>query len=416
MLDPASERTSARNWFICGLLLLATMINYMDRQTLSIAAASVKAEFGFNDTQYGHLETAFGLAFAAGSIVFGFICERFNVRFVYPVVLGGWSLATAAAAYSTGFASLISCRILLGFFEAGHWPCALITTFALLKPGERTMGNSVLQSGASIGAIITPQVMKWMATANGDNWRFAFQIIGLSGLAWIAVWLFIVKTADCAVHKDTSLTRDVRPLLPILRSKRLWAIAILIIGIQIPWHIIRAWLPLFLEKGRGYSPSAAKDFVSVYYIATDIGCLLAGAISLWLVRRFHMTAIGARRRIYAVCAITSCSSLLIPQLGQGWPLLALLLLLGAVSLAMFPCYYSFVQDLSADHVARLTGLFSMWVWLITSPMHSFFGMLKDKTGSYDLGIACAGLGPLLGLVALWLLWGKEPSAATTSGQ
>ena len=153
------SRRPSWKWWITGLLLLATTINYMDRMTLSSASVRVTRELGLNDTQYGNLELAFGWAFAAGSLVFGFLADRWRVYFLYPAVLGAWSLMGMITGWSHGYAQLLVCRALLGFFEAAHWPCALKTTFVLLTEKDRTMGNSMLQSGASIGAIITPQIM-----------------------------------------------------------------------------------------------------------------------------------------------------------------------------------------------------------------------------------------------------------------
>lgn len=112
-------RSSNWKWYICGLLLLATTINYMDRQTLSNAAAAVKAEFKLDDLQYGNLETAFGLAFAAGSLVFGFLSERLSLRWLYPAVLGGWSLAGLFSSWSADYHQFSAARVMLGLFEAG---------------------------------------------------------------------------------------------------------------------------------------------------------------------------------------------------------------------------------------------------------------------------------------------------------
>ena len=85
--SPLSSRSASWKWWITGLLLLATTINYMDRVTLSSASVRVTTEFGLNDQQYGHLELAFGWAFAAGSLVFGFLADRWRVFWLYPAVL-----------------------------------------------------------------------------------------------------------------------------------------------------------------------------------------------------------------------------------------------------------------------------------------------------------------------------------------
>lgn len=406
------SRPASWKWWITGLLLLATTINYMDRVTLASASVRVTRELSLTDAQYGNLELAFGWAFAAGSVVFGFLADRFRVYLLYPIVLGAWSLMGVATGWSQGFLELMVCRTLLGFFEAGHWPCALKTTFALLNEKDRTMGNSVLQSGASIGAIITPQIMKLMMTEQPGSWRTTFIVVGGVGFLWVAAWLIFLRPRDLDHVPATTPKEHTFGLGVILRSGRFWAVALLIVGAQAVWHVYRVWLMKFLQTGRGYAEKAALDFNSLYFIATDIGCITAGFVSLWLIRRWTLSPHDARRSVYAGACVLTSFSVLIPWLEKGWPLLAVLLVIGAGALALFPCYYSFAQELSTHHVGRITGLLSLWVWAVTSPMHSFFGMLVDRTKSYDTGLVIAGLAPWLGVIAMKLLWRKNdaPSA------
>lgn len=402
-----SASTSSWKWWITGLLLLATTINYMDRVTLANASVRVTKEFGLSEQQYGSLELAFGWAFAAGSLVFGFLADRFRIYWLYPCVLAGWSVMGMMSGWTGSHTELLVCRTLLGFFEAGHWPCALKTTFAVLNEKDRTMGNSVLQSGASIGAIITPQVMKMLMTEELGSWRSAFVVVGAFGLAWVAVWFVMMRNSgiDQAPRRVSDGPRV--PLLEILLSRSFWALALLITGTQTVWHIYRVWMMKFLQTGRGYTEAAALDFQSAYYISTDVGCFLAGVISLWLVRRKGFSAHDSRRWVYAGACLLTSLSLLIPWLDRGWGLLGVLLIIGAGALALFPCYYSFVQELSAHHVGRLTGLLSMWVWAVTSPLHQLFGWIADTTKSYDQGLVIAGLAPWLGVIAMRWLWVKR---------
>jgi ACS family hexuronate transporter-like MFS transporter len=512
-------------WYVCGLLLLATTINYMDRVTLANASVRVTKEFGLSEEQYGNLELVFGWAFAAGSLVFGFLADRLKIYWLYPVVLAGWSVMGMISGWTSSYTELLVCRLCLGFFEAGHWPCALKTTFALLDEKDRTMGNSVLQSGASIGAIITPQIMKALMTDDIGSWRGAFVIVGAVGLGWVVVWFismrrslstretlqFEEKAIDNQPISMQSFFQDSRKailtlfclgevlwlcshliylglmraslklaitfkvpsiilrdlvlllvlgmfcwllfrwrprestqriafggigllacmvavfsggwgwlivgtiflitsLSPsvalILCGPRFWALALLIFGTQTVWHIYRVWMMKFLQTGRGYSEAAALNFQSAYYIATDVGCILAGVISIWLAKR-GLDAHGARRRVYATACLLTSLSVFIPWLPQGWLLLGMLLVIGGGALALFPCYYSFVQEVSATHVGRVTGLLSMWVWAVTSPLHTLFGWIADQTGSYDKGLVIAGLAPWLGVIAMKLLWDRR---------
>ena len=409
-------RSQSWKWYVCGLLLLATTINYMDRVTLSNASVRVTQEFGLNEEQYGNLELAFGWAFAAGSLVFGFLADRFRVYWLYPCVLAGWSLMGMISGWTENYQQLLICRTLLGFFEAGHWPCALKTTFALLNEKDRTMGNSVLQSGASIGAIITPQVMKLLLTDELGSWRSAFVVVGAVGLGWVILWFLMMRKRDLDIAPAQVSDMQQTPLGQILVSRSFWALALLITGTQTVWHIYRVWLMKFLQTGRGYEEATALDFQSAYFIATDVGCFAAGFVALWLVRKRGLNPHDSRRRVYAGACVLTSLSVTLPWLGQGWLLLGTLLIIGAGALALFPCYYSFVQELSSNHVGRLTGLLSMWVWAVTSPMHKFFGWLADTTKSYDEGMVIAGLAPWLGVIAMKFLWDrKEAPAANTAG-
>jgi len=405
-----SNRPHFWKWYVCGLLLLATTINYMDRVTLANASVRVTKEFGLSEEQYGNLELYFGWAFAVGSLVFGLLADRVRVYWLYPVVLAGWSVMGMVSGWTSSYSELLACRILLGFFEAGHWPCALKTTFALLDTKDRTMGNSVLQSGASIGAIVTPQIMKALMTDDIGSWRGAFVIVGAVGLGWVVLWFVSMRPRELETAPPVEKAAGGPQLFDLILSRRFWALALLITGTQTVWHIYRVWLMKFLQTGRGYSEAAALDFQSAYYIATDVGCVLAGVVSIWLAKR-GLDAHGARRWVYAGACLLTSLSVALPWLPQGWLLLGVLLIIGGGALALFPCYYSFVQEISATHVGRITGLLSMWVWAVTSPLHKLFGWIADKTGSYDEGLVIAGLAPWLGVIAMKLLWDAAPRPA-----
>jgi ACS family hexuronate transporter-like MFS transporter len=406
----AVSRSNSWKWWVTGLLLLATMINYMDRVTLSGASVRITQELHLTDEEYGHLELAFGWAFAVGSLTFGFLVDRLPVYYLYPAILAAWSLMGMATAWSHHFWDLVLCRTLLGFFEAGHWPCALKMTLGLLEEKERTLGNSILQGGASIGAIITPQIMKFMMTEESGSWRHPFIAVGAAGLLWVVLWFLCLRSRDLERTRTPVPQQDAPGLAPILHSGRFWALALLVVGIQPVWQIYRAWLMKFLQTGRGYTEHAALDFLSTYYIATDTGCILAGLICVWIIRRGRMAPHEARRSVFTGACVLTSLCVFLPWLGRGWPLLGTLLLIGAGALALFPCYYSFLQEISATHLGRVTGLLSLWVWAVTSPMHSFFGILADRTKSYDLGLVIAGLTPWLGVFALAFIWRKDSSS------
>jgi ACS family hexuronate transporter-like MFS transporter len=398
------------------------MINYMDRQTLANLAVRIREQFGLSSEQYGDIEFLFGVAFALGSLFFGYLVDRVSVRWLYPLALSAWSLVGILTGFATGYYFLLVCRGLLGFFEAGHWPCALVVTQRILSSKERVLGNSILQSGASIGAIITPLIIQFMVQGSEDEsvWRLPFIVIGGAGLLWVVFWFRIVGKNDLERNfkpsepdpevGDASAEPADRVVLAwvshLLLDRRFWALAAMVVCINTSWQLIRAWLPMFLQKGRDYPESTALYFNSVYYIATDLGCISAGLGAALLVK-VGMGVHRSRVAVYVVCSLLAALSTVAAILPQSYLLLAVLLLVGAGSLGVFPCYYSFTQEYSATHMGRITGLLSCLGWLFSAPTQKLFGWVVDQTDTYDWNIALLGWTPLLGLIAFWLLWPRE---------
>jgi len=469
------QRTQAWIWWVSGLLLLATMLNYMDRQTLANLSVRITKELSLSNERYGNIEFGFGWAFAAGSLFFGFLSDRISVRFLYPFVLLAWSLIGVLTGFSDGYESLLGCRILLGFFEAGHWPCALRTTKIVLDRQKRTMGNSILQSGGALGAILTPPVILMIVGKSEalGAWRSPFIIIGSMGVVWVIAWLFTVGGNDLpsARIQDKTISKSgnrwlgllvgavavcitlyvmrerLSPMMPdgvsvrvffdkhpiwitaaacllclavagasdreffseCLTNRRLWTLIPVVICINLTWQLIRAWLPKFLQEGRGASEQAALLFNSAYYISADVGCIAAGAATLWLARRglgVHRT----RLLVFGTCAALTSLTFVAASLPLGWGLYGVLLIVAAGSLGLFPCYYSLSQETSERHMGKTTGLLGALAWLVSSPMQKEFGRVVDETHSFDEGLAWAGLAPLIALVVLFVAWPRETTS------
>jgi ACS family hexuronate transporter-like MFS transporter len=395
------KQSTAWKWWVCAMLLLASAINYMDRQTLASAAVRITTQFHLSQEQYGNVEFAFGWAFAAGSLIFGVLADRVAVRWLYPAILVFWSAAGFATGMVNSYGGLLACRTMLGLFEAGHWPCAIRTTRELLEGKDRALGNSVLQSGTSIGAIVTPLVMSRVLTTQLDSWKYAFQIVGLLGLIWVAAWFFLVRGQQLSASRQ----RSTGGLWRVLLSRRMLVILFVLACINTTWQLLRAWLPKFLQEGRGYAEHDALYFTSMFYVATDIGCVGAGLAASWLHRR-GLSVHRSRLVAFLICAIASALTIAAAIAPRGWPLLTLLLIVGAGALGVFPLYHAFTQDLSAEHQGKVTGVAGVFGWAISSTAQPLFGRRIDRTGSFNLGVGIIGWLPLVALGALWLLWGK----------
>lgn len=414
-------------WSVCIVLLLASTLNYMDRQTLGNVQTRIEKEYGLNNEQYGDLEWGFGYAFAAGSIVFGILVDKVNVRWLYPLMIVLWSTAGAVTAYSRDYHELMLCRVLLGFFEAAHWPCALRTTQRLLAPSERTFGNSILQSGTSIGAIIAPLIILGMLTEQVGSWRLPFMVIGALGVLWVGAWFSVSHHVDLTPNGlDLSDAEDSGWWKDATFIRRFFVMVGVVISINIAWQLFRAWLPKFLEQGRGYTENERLVFTAVFNGATDVGCILAGMATALLQRR-GQSIDRTRRIVFTGCALCCATSILIPWLPKGPLLLAVLLVIAGGLLGLFPCYYTWSQDLSRSHQGKVIGLLGAIAWIASSPVQKYNGRVidlliaynrdlkaKDITpwiGPFDAGLAIFGCLPLIGAAILWLWWEKRESPA-----
>ncbi len=405
-------------WWVCGTLLLATMLNYMDRQTLSLTATQLKAALPegihLDDGRYGTLEKWFSYAFACGGIFFGFVADRIGPRRLYPFVLVGWSLAgiaSPAASWpgvveafgqpgdpgSGEFRWLFACRTFLGFCEAGHWPCALLTARNILSDTQRPLGNSILQSGASMGAVLTPLVIQAIR-ASGLPWQAPFLIIGVGGLLWVPLWFWLIRPTDLryAPAESTSVAEPV----PLLRlGVQIGALVTIVITISLAWQFQRAWLPKYLKEHHAYSESAANYFTSAYYLVADVGCLFFGGVVSYLTwRGLHVR--WARLGSSSLCAALIALSALVPSLEPGPLLLGALVLVGAGALGAHPQYYALAQELPARHMGTVSGLLAATSWFAVGTMQGAIGDHIKSTGSYDLPLILTGLAPLLGLAAM----------------
>jgi ACS family hexuronate transporter-like MFS transporter len=418
-------QTPLRTWGICGLMLLATMLNYMDRQTLAQQATEICTALHLSEADYSWLETGFGLAFAIGGIFTGIATDKVSLRVLYPTILLGWSAVGFATGWVTNYTELMLCRIALGFFEAGQWPCALAASQRLLPRSQRTLGNSILQSGASLGAIVTPQVILLLNHHGTGGWRLPFLVIGASGLVWIIAWLLAIRPHDLEIRPNSvddepgasaengdAQTAPPSQAMPsrVLLFRRFMALTVVVICINFCWQFFRAWMPMMLEKQYGYAKDDVQSFSSWYYLVAGAGCLLAGFLARWLADS-GWSVHRARMVTFAVCVFLTALSTLVAVVPSSWMLLGVLLAIGFGSLGQFPSYYAFTQELSVRRMGKVTGWFSFVNWIAWAALSIPIGWWIKETHSYAEVALVAGLAPLLALSALLLLWNPRGSEA-----
>jgi ACS family hexuronate transporter-like MFS transporter len=401
---------SNARWVVCGLLLAATTLNYMDRVALNQLINAILRDLKLDDSHYALLESRFNIAFALGTLFCGWLVDRVNVRWIYPVVVLGWSLAGLATGYADSFTMLLACRVALGFFEAGNWPCGIRTTRTVLAPAERAFGNSLFQSGTAIGAIVTPIViLNCLAFFEKDApnvWRIPFRVIGVIGFAWVGLW-FALAPARLFPPPRLESQANKQSFFNVLADTRFWVLVLVILGVNIGWHTVRVWMPRLLSVKYQFDDRALQNFGIAYYLCADVGSWTVGLATLWFVKR-GVSLDRVRMAAFAACTLLLLAATTpLPFVRSETAVLVLLLLTGFAALGLMPLYFAFSQDLSARHQGKVTGTLGFINAMIMSQINIAQGDFVKATQQYDTVIAMAGVPAAVAIMALGLYWKGE---------
>jgi ACS family hexuronate transporter-like MFS transporter len=190
-LSPAKADRWA--WLVCWLMFFSTVLNYMDRQAIALVSTPIMTEFGLTNFDFGWVMAVFSLTYALCQVPAGYLVDRWDVRRTYAGAVAFWSLAGLSVTFSPVLTVLVVLRGLLGVGESFNWPCALRVTSRVLPPADRSLGNGIFNSGAAVGAVLTPLVVSPLARYFG--WRTPFLVIGAAGFVWVAAWLVLTGGA-----------------------------------------------------------------------------------------------------------------------------------------------------------------------------------------------------------------------------
>jgi ACS family hexuronate transporter-like MFS transporter len=436
MNDSATQPAySPWRWWVCGMLFLATTLNYMDRVALNQMAVRIQTALSLNNVEYSRLESGFSLSFGLGALLSGIIVDKVSVRWIYPLAVLGWSVAGVLTGYATGFWSLIACRIMLGLFESANWPCGLRTTRAVLRHEERSLGNSLFQSGTAVGAVVTPMLVLYlihwadpteplrkavMAVTGGtyaaladpstDSWKLPFRMIGYLGAGWVVLWYLTVPQRLLAQRPEPAAVAGAVHFWDIFTLRRFWVLLGLVLAVNVAWHTYRAWLPKYLQQKRDFTEAEMTSLMTLFYLLADVGSWTMGGLTLFLIRARKWDGHTARVFLIGVCAALALIAFLVPFAERGWPLTLVIILFAFASLGLFPTYYALTQEVSAKHQGKVSGTFGLCAHLFLSMIvYPIQGKIVDDTGSYDELLAFAGAAPLMAFVLIVWQWPKQPS-------
>jgi len=246
-------------WVICGLLFLGITKNYMDRQVLGVLKTPLQHELGWDDIQYGHLVTFFQMAYALGMLCMGRVIDWLGTRIGYAVAMVFWSLASMAHAAANSFLTFAIARAALGFGEAGVFPASIKSVAEWFPKKERALATGIFNAGTSVGAMITPLFIPWIAKSLG--WRWAFLLTGSLGFVWLALWLLMYRKPEehpqCTpeelkyIQSDPILPAGKLPWAKLLNYTQTWTFAAGKFLIDPIWWFYLFWIPDYMQREHG---------------------------------------------------------------------------------------------------------------------------------------------------------------------
>jgi MFS transporter, ACS family, hexuronate transporter len=364
-------------WWICILLLFATVLNYLDRQVLSLTAEHVMSEFALDKEGFGRVLGAFRYSYALVQVFGGWIVDASGARGVFPMAVGVWSIAGVMTAFAPTLGTLMACRVVLGVGEAFNWPCALKVTEKLLEPKDRPLANGLFNSGTALGAMLAPLLVTGLVLQFG--WRAPFVAAGALGGLWVIAWRR--STSSLPLSRERLEFRQVPAIMiSILRKRAFWLLATSAVVVNGISYFLADWIPLYLKTERGFSFSTGNALSILVYTGLDAGNLLVGLYVRRAVRR-GATVAGARNRaLLAACGLMSTSAL------TGWTevnaVALVCLVLTAIGVAAFlVIYLTLVQDLDPMHVGTAAGMLGGLGNLAYGLVSPYIGRMADANQS-----------------------------------
>jgi ACS family hexuronate transporter-like MFS transporter len=383
-----------------SLAFVATAINYLDRQTLSVAAPILREQFHMTNEDYSRVVSAFLFAYTIMNGLSGPMIDRLGTRAGYGLCVAWWSVAAALHALARGTLSLGIFRFLLGMGEAGNWPGGVKVVAEWFPEEERALAAGLFNSGSAAGAILAPPIVAYLILRAG--WQAAFAFIGLAGLIWLVFWFAIYSTPKAPPGAAAEAAVPVRLLL---RSRFVWAFTFSKIFMDPVWYFYIFWFPEYLKNVRGFDLVKIGKFAWIPFLVAGFGNLLGGWLSGLLLRRGCSMTVARKGSVtfFAVLMTSAIPAALVRDAATAIAFVSVAMLGYTGSLANMLSFPADVFPKSA--VGSVYGMASMG--------SGFGGMLFTLiTGyvvqrySYTPVFFGFGVLPLICASILWLLMGE----------
>lgn len=415
-------------WWVIALIALATVINYIDRQSIGVLWPDIAQDLypDYTDDErksvFAIISVVFMFAYAFGQAIFGKIFDWIGTRLGFALSIGVWSIATALHAFAQGLLSFSIFRAILGIAEAGNWPGAAKSNAEWFPTKERAFAQGLFNSGAAIGGIISIPLIAFLTVY--FNWQMIFVVVGLIGLLWLVPWLILVKAPPKShpwltveerqyilsgqqnqdLDDDGSFDEGYNPSTgEMLKHKESWGVIIASAAIDPIWWLFVVWIPIYLNEVYGMDVKTIGIYGWVPYVGAMLGAWFGGLLAQnrikvgWTVNR-------TRKLVITLGCVIMLPTLLAMS-NPGEPVTAVLLM--AVILFGFQTAIGNVQTLPSDFfggktVGTLSGFAGMAAKLTAAGLIYLVPWLTsggNYTPAFIIGAALA----LIALTSIWVL-------------
>ncbi|MBI4624019.1 MAG: MFS transporter [Verrucomicrobia bacterium] len=405
-------------WWIGGMLFASTVINYIDRQTLSALAPFLKKEYEWTNSDYALLVISFRVAYSIGQTVLGRVVDRIGTRLGLTLTVAAYSAVAMLTTLAVGLRSFAFFRFLLGLGESANWPAATKAVSEWFPKHERGWAVALFDSGSSIGAAIAPAFVIWLYSYFG-GWRPAFLLTGALGFVWLIVWRWMYHPPEThprlsdaeremiLADRRTELASnpvDGGPpprMFALLSLRQTWGTIIARAFTDPVWFFIADWFMIFLVS-KGFKPEGTLMAFWIPFVAADLGNFAGGGVSSWLIRRGW--PVGRARKAVVVFGGLGMLAL-IPAVYMS----SLFAIAGCFALATFAyaAFSTMALVLPADlyesrTVATVSGLCGTAAGILTIGSTYLIGWVSDRYSFAPILIA-SSLVPLVGAGLVLLL-------------
>ncbi len=360
-------KISGLRWCMIGLLMLGSIINYLTRSVLSVAAPTLMDDLGITTQEYSWIVGTFQGAIMLQPIC-GYVLDVLGLKIGFAIFAAAWSLISMAHGLANNWQMFAGLRGLLGFAEGCANPAGMKATAEWFPAKERGFAGGVFNLGASVGSMLAPPLVAWAILAY--NWQTAFVITGLIGLVWVALWLLFYNSPDrhsalsdherdyIAAGQERHLQGGgARPsVLKILGQRNFWGIALPRFLADPTWGTLTFWVPLYLSTVRHFDLKQIAMFAWMPFLAADLGCMFGGVIVLALQRR-GVNLINARRGAFTLGACLMTGMAFVGFAGNPYVAVALLSLGGFAHQTLSVTVITMSSDLfKRSEVATVAGM------------------------------------------------------------